>query len=261
MSRFTRTLTTATAAVVAAGSFAMVAAPHHVDAADAANGRTTGHSIDPILTDVSAGPRCAPLDSDRLDITITPYRTVAEVILSYRDDGVVTCNESVQTWTYASAGPAVDNHVDPMLGEHVVSAAALEAAGSIRFTIRIDPCWAGIAIHRDGDTLLHSEVIGDGCEMTIDTDFVTVGHDAEIHVVQQTGNIQPPHIWNISDDDTTVLTGLPNGTWYVKVYDGWTLGSTIEVNGGGVVAQSTVYDVADGSQVDISIWPDWTVTA
>lgn len=261
MSRFTRTLATATAAVVAASSFALAAAPHHADAADAANGRTTGRSFDPILTDASAGPRCTPLDSDRLDIAITPYRSVAEVVLSYREDGVVTCNEVVQTQTYASAGAAVDNHVDPVLGEHVVWAADLEAAGRVRFTIPIDPCWAGIEFHRDGDALLHSEVIGDGCEMTIDTEFVTVSHDAEIHVVQQTGNIQPPHIWSISDDDTTVLTGLPNGTWYVKVYDGWTLGSTIEVNGGGVIAQSTVYDVADGSQVDISIWPNWGLAA
>ena len=52
----------------------------------------------------------------------------------------------------------------------------------------------------------------------------------------------------------------PSGTWYVKVFDGWTLGSTIEVDGGGVVPNDTVYDVADGSHVDISIWPDWGLT-
>ncbi len=263
--RVSRTLVVAAAVAVALGSTAS-AAPAGVAGAASPAGRSTagpstsaGHTIDPVVTGQPAGPRCTPLDPSRLDIAVTPYRSVAEVRLAYRNDGVATCNEVVQTRMYASAGPAVDNHTDPMIAEHLVWVADLEAAGSIGFTIAIDPCWAGIEIHRDADTLLYSDVLGDGCEMTIDTDFVTVPHSAELHVVQQTGNIQPPHIWGVTDDDVTVLTGLPNGTWYVKVYDGWTLGSTIEVNGGGVVAQSTVYDVADGSHVDISIWPDWNV--
>ena len=39
----------------------------------------------------------------------------------------------------------------------------------------------------------------------------------------------------------------------MKVFTGWTPGSTIEVNGTGAQAASTVYDVADGSTVEIDI--------
>ena len=95
--------------------------------------------------------------------------------------------------------------------------------------------------------------------MTVATNFAGAGHDAEIHVVQQTGVIAPPHVINVDTDDTTVLTGLPNGTWYVKVYDGWSVGSTITIDGGPAQPASTVYDVEDGSTVEIDL-TSWKIT-
>jgi len=236
MSLATRTLVTATAAVAVSL------------AASAAAGASGPGRFE------SGISRCQALNPRLLDISTNPSGAVR---FTYADDGVATCDEVMQVRSYASGGPVVDNHFDPMLDEELFQVSELEAAGPGGVTVHldVDHCWSGVEVHRDGDTLLYSEVTGDGCEMTVATDFVGTAHDVELHVVQMTGAIQPPHMWTVDGDDEVVLAGLPSGTWYVKVFDGWTQGSTIEVDNGGAVAQSTVYDVSDGSTVDVSIWP------
>jgi hypothetical protein len=191
--------------------------------------------------------RCRPLDTAALDVDVLR----SGVRVSYAGDRFATCDEAVVISSHASAGPVVDNHWDPLLDQAVLQASALEAAGpaGIHVPLALDPCWAGIQVHRDGDTLVWDEVVGDGCELVVTTDFAGAPHDTEVHVVQQTGNIQPPHIFSHDADGTTVLTGLPDGTWYVKVYEGAIDGTTISVDGGPAVVAEIVHGVADGSEV------------
>lgn len=198
-------------------------------------------------TDELTSARCRPLDADALDVDVLR----SGVRISYAGDAYRTCDEAVVVTSHASAGPVVDNHEDPVLDQAILQASALEAAGPAGIAVRLDldPCWAGIQVHRDGDTLVWDEVVGDGCELEITTDFAGAPHDTEIHVVQQTGNIQPPHIFEHDSDGTTVLTGLPDGTWYVKVYDGAVDGTTMSVDGGPAAEVDTTYGVADGSTV------------
>ena len=153
--------------------------------------------------------------------------------------------------SHASAGPVVDNHDDPVLEQAVLQASALEDAGpaGIHVPLVLDPCWAGIQVHRDGDTLVWDEVVGDGCELVVTTDFVGDPHGTEVHVVQQSGNIQPPHIFDHDVDGSTVLAGLPDGTWYVQVYDGGVDGTTMSVDGSVGAEVDIVHGVADGSTV------------
>ena len=166
------------------------------------------------LPDSFASSRCRPLDTAALDLQVLR----SGVRVSYAGDRYATCDEAVVITSHASAGPVVDNHDDPVLQQVVLQASALEAAGpaGIHVPLALDPCWAGIQVHRDGDTLVWDEVVGDGCEMVVTTDFAGDPHDTEIHVVQQSGNIQPPHIFDHDADGTTVLAGLPDGTWYVR---------------------------------------------
>ncbi len=200
----------------------------------------------------AAPDACTRLDVTQLDVVVGAS---GKVRLTYPHDGHDTCNEALQVRSWGTDGVSTDDDLDPLVDESVVWVADVEAAGRGGVTTRVamDPCFTGIEIHLDGDTLIHEEQFGTGCDLTIATDFVGAGHPTQIHVVQQTGSIEPPHIYDIADDDVTVLTGLPNGTWYVKVFSGWLPGSTIEVNGGGAQPASTVYDVADGSLVEIEI--------
>jgi hypothetical protein len=193
--------------------------------------------------------RCQPLATDSLDVEVLR----SGVSLTYAGDRYQTCDEALVVTSYSVSGPITDNHHDPLLGEGVVAASTLEAAGpaGVHVPLAIDPCWAGIQVHRDGDTLIWDEVVGDGCELTVTTDFAGDPWDTEIHVVQQTGNIQPPHIFSHDADGTTVLTGLPDGTWYVKVHDGAADGTTMAVDGAAPVAVTIVHGVADGSTVEI----------
>lgn len=193
--------------------------------------------------------RCRPLDTAALDVAVLR----SGVRISYAGDRYATCDEAVVVTSYASAGPAVDNHVDPVLAEVVLQASELEEAGpaGIHVPLALDPCWAGIQVHRDGDTLVWDDVVGDGCELTVVTDFGGAPADTEIHVVQQTGNIEPPHIFHHDADEVTVLTGLPDGTWYVKVYEGAVDGTTMAVDGGLPAEVTIVHGVADGSTVEI----------
>jgi hypothetical protein len=199
------------------------------------------------LPDSFTSSRCQPLDTAALDVDVLR----SGVRVSYAGDRYATCDEAVVISSHASAGPEVDNHFDPLLDQAVLQASALEAAGpaGIHVPLALDPCWAGIQVHRDGDTLVWDEVVGDGCEMVITTDFAGTPHDTEIHVVQQTGNIQPPHIFEHDADGTTVLTGLPDGTWYVKVYEGAVDGTTMSVDGAPSAEVEIVHGVADGSTV------------
>ena len=199
------------------------------------------------LPDSLAGSRCRPLDTAALDVDVLR----SGVRVSYAGDRYATCDEAVVVTSHASAGPAVDNHHDPVLGQVVLQASALEAAGpaGIHVPLTLDPCWAGIQVHRDGDTLVWDEVVGDGCELTVATDFAGDPHDTEIHVVQQSGNIQPPHIFDHDADGTTVLAGLPDGTWYVEVYEGAVDGTTMSVDGSPGAEVDIVHGVADGSTV------------
>jgi hypothetical protein len=196
-----------------------------------------------------AARRCQPLDTVALDLDVLR----SGVRLSYGGDRYATCDEAVVVTSYSASGPVIDNHVDPVLGQVVVQASTLEAAGpaGVHVPLALDPCWAGIQVHRDGDTLVWDEVVGDGCELTVVTDFAGAPHDTEIHVVQQSGNIQPPHIFEHDADETTVLTGLPDGTWYVKVYEGAVDGTTMAVDGGAPAEVTIVHGVADGSTVEI----------
>ena len=193
--------------------------------------------------------RCQPLDTAALDVDVLR----SGVRVSYAGDRYATCDEAVVVTSYSAAGSAVDNHHDPVLGETVLQAAALEAAGpaGVDVPLALDPCWAGIQVHRDGDTLVWHEVVGDGCELTVTTDFAGAPWATELHVVQQTGNIQPPHVFEHDADGTTVLTGLPDGTWYVKVYEGAVDGTTMSVDGGAPAEVVIVHGVADGSTVEI----------
>jgi hypothetical protein len=206
-----------------------------------------------------AAERCQPLATRALDVDVLR----SGVRVSYAGDAYDTCDEAVVVTSYAGAGPAVDNHVDPVLGQAVLQASALEAAGpsGIHVALPMDPCWAGIQVHRDGDTLVWEEVVGDGCELTIETDFAGAPHATEVHVVQQSGNIQPPHIFSHVEDDETVLTGLPNGTWYVKVYEGAVDGTTMAVDAAPAVEATIVHGVADGSTVSIVHPADLGLTA
>lgn len=227
---------TRTTAITSVGA---VLAATALGLASPASARTTADSF--------ASSRCRPLDTAALDIDVLR----SGVRVSYAGDAYATCDEAVVVSSHASAGPEVDDHSDPLLDQAVLQASALEAAGpaGIHVPVALDPCWAGIQVHRDGDTLVWDEVVGDGCELVVTTDFAGAAHDTEVHVVQQTGNIQPPHIVEHDADGTTVLTGLPDGTWYVKVYEGAIDGTTISVDGGPAVEAEIVHGVADGSEV------------
>ena len=106
--------------------------------------------------------RCEPLDGRSLDVGLTPS---GELLLVYAGDGVATCNEAIVISSYASSGPSIDNHVDPLLDQILLDVAELEAAGPSGVTVHpvLDACWAGLQVHRDGDTLLWEQVEGDGC--------------------------------------------------------------------------------------------------
>ncbi len=197
-----------------------------------------------------SGRRCTVLDSDLLDITLQPSGHLKFV---YAGDRYVTCNEAMVVNSYASAEAVLDSQNDLVVDQITFHVADLEAAGPAGVTVDpvLDPCWAGLEVLRDGDTLLWEHVDGDGCEMEITTDFLGGGFDTEIHVVQQTGTIVPPHIFHHDHDETTVLTGLPNGTWYVKVYEGYQPATTISVDGGAPVNDDIVNGVPDGSSVSI----------
>ena len=186
---------------------------------------------------------------------LTTYVSASnEIRFVYAGDDVVTCDEVMVVKSYASHGPEIDNHVDPLVDEIVFQVSELEAAGAEGITVApaLDECWAGVEVHRDGDTLAWDHVFGDGCELEVSTSFGGSPFTTELHVVQQSGSIQPPHIFEHDSDDTTVLTGLPNGTWYVEVYEGALAGTTMAVDGGTPLLTDIVQGVPDGSTVHIA---------
>lgn len=201
------------------------------------------------LSDLAAAS-CTALDPELLDVHVLGSGAIRFV---YADDGLVTCDEVMVVTSYASAGPVVDNHHDPVVDQIVFQVAELEAAGPPGITVEpeLDECWAGLEVARDGDTLVWDDVLGDGCSMQITSDFAGTPFPTEIHVVQQSGNIEPPHIFGHDQDETTVLTGLPNGTWYVKVYEGAHPATTMAVDGAAAALTSIVHGVPDGSEVEI----------
>ena len=196
-------------------------------------------------------PACTALPAKHFDVELDDSGAGN---ISVADDGVANCDEAVVLWSIASSSPVVDNH-EPIIDELVLQVADLEAAGpkGIDFSIELDPCWAGFQVLRDGDSLVHEEMIGDGCEMTVAVDFTGAPAEAEIHVVQQTGTIAPPHIWTVDDDQVTHLVGLPSGTWYVKVFEGFTPDSSISVDSEDSTSADTVDGVEHGATVDIEI--------
>jgi hypothetical protein len=196
-------------------------------------------------------PPCTALHARYFNVTID--ETGAGNI-SVDDIGQTSCNESVVLWSFASSSAVIDNN-EPIIDDDVIMIADLEAAGSegIDFDLELDPCWAGFKVLRDGDTNVHQEMLGDGCNMVVDVDFSAAPSEAEIHVVQQTGVIRPPHIFTVNGDTTTELTGLPSGTWYVKVYDGFTMGSSISTVGGAQTPSNTLHAVPHDSHVDVDI--------
>lgn len=206
----------------------------------------------------SEPPACTALAAKYFDVELDES---GDGNISVADDGITNCDEQVVLWSMANSSAVVDNH-EPIIDQVVLQVADLEAAGAkgIDFSIELDPCWAGFEVLRDGDTLVHAEMIGDGCEMTVAVDFTGAPAEAEIHVVQQTGTIAPPHMWDVTDDNVTHLTGLPNGTWYVKVYEGFTPDSSISV-GLDTTETDTVYGVGPNAIVDIEIATEFGFTA
>jgi len=206
----------------------------------------------PVHADIDdfAPVRCSVLDSDLLEVDLQPSGHLKFV---YAGDDYPTCDEVIVVTSYASTGPVVDHTFDPVVEQVVFQVAELEAAGPAGVTVtpELDECWAGLEVLRDGDTFLWDHVEGEGCEMEISTEFAGAAFPTEVHVVQQTGAIVPPHIFEHDDDETTVLTGLPNGTWYVKVYEGAQPATTFTVDGTAPVVDSIVHGVADGSSVEI----------
>src|SRR5690606_27156801 len=97
------------------------------------------------LPDSFASSRCRPLDTAALDVDVLR----SGVRVSYAGDRYATCDEAVVISSRASAGPAVDNHHDPLLDQAVLQASTLEAAGpgGIHVPLALDPCWAGIQVH------------------------------------------------------------------------------------------------------------------
>ena len=132
----------------------------------AAGGLAAPARAEPPVDDLAIA-RCEPLDGRSLAVGLSPG---GELLLVYANDAVATCNEAIVVSSYASAGPSVDNHADPLLDQIVLDVAELEAAGSTGVTVEpvLDRCWAGLQVHRDGDTLLWEHVEGNGCEPSID---------------------------------------------------------------------------------------------
>lgn len=243
MSRLTRLLATG---LTATAALAATAAPAGAD------GRR-----EPTPTGDLTSTRCQPLPARSIAVTVLGNGNVR---LSAPDDGVPTCNEIVVVTSYAGSG--VIDSAAPVLEQVGVPALDLEAAGpsGVTVPVALDPCWPTLQVHRDGDTFVWEDVWGGGCELTVESDFPGSPWPTEVHVVQQTGNIQPPHILYHDVSQTTVLTGLPDGTWYVKIYDGALAGSTLSVDGGPTTPGPTVDDVADGATVTIEHpWMDTDV--
>lgn len=241
MSTLTRTTIGATMLILAAILGTTGAASAHPS-----NGGPTDRTSRP--------PACTALSARFFDVELD--RTGAGNI-AVADDGLTNCDEAVVLWSIANSSAVIDNH-EPIIDQIVLQVADLEAAGpkGIDFTIELNPCWAGFQVLRDGDSIVHEEMVGDGCEMTVAVDFSGAPAEAQIHVVQQTGTIAPPHIWTVNDDHVTHLTGLPSGTWYVKVYEGFTTDSSITV-GATTEYTDTVYGVPAGATVDIDIATDF----
>jgi hypothetical protein len=174
------------------------------------------------------------------------------ITLTAPDDGAKTCPEGVAIYSFAGNGAgAIDNHW-PVVDFLVVPALEIEAAGvaGVTVPIQLDPCWPAVQVLRDGDSLVWQDSFGTGCAMWVSTDFVGKSWPTQIHVIQQTGTIMPPHIFNHVTDQTTALTGLPSGAYLVKVYDGATPGTTTSVDGDKPVKGSSVGKVAVGSHVE-----------
>jgi len=222
-------------------------------------GPASAHPADGGPTDrTSRPPACTALHAKYFDVEIDES---GNGTITVGDDGITNCNESVVLWSIANSSATIDNH-EPLVDQLVLEVADLEAAGpkGIDFSIELDPCWGGFQVLRDGDTLVHEEMIGDGCGMTVDVDFAGAPANAQIHVVQQTGTIAPPHIWDVSDDHVTHLTGLPNGTWYVKVYEGFVPDSSISV-GPQITYADTIHGVGHGATVEIDIATEFGLSA
>lgn len=216
-----------------------------------AAGPASAHPADDGPTGYTARPpACTALPAKYFDVELDQSGAGN---ISVADDGVTNCDEAVVLWSLANSSAVIDNH-EPIIDQLVLQVADLEAAGTkgIDFSIELDPCWAGFQVLRDGDTVVHQEMLGDGCEMTVAVNFTGAPAEAEIHVVQQTGTIAPPHIWTVDDDHVAYLTGLPNGTWYVKVFEGFLPGSSIGV-GAVTTSADTFHGVEDGATVDIDI--------
>ncbi|MGI9597915.1 MAG: hypothetical protein ACR2QK_17250 [Acidimicrobiales bacterium] len=245
MSTSIRTAITATMLIVAAIIGAAGPASAH-PADDGPTGRTSRPSA------------CTALPAKYFDVELDDS---GNGNISVADDGITNCDEGVVLWSIANSSAVIDNH-EPIVDQLVLQVADLEAAGmkGIDFSIELDPCWAGFQVLRDGDSLVHEEMVGDGCEMTVAVDFTGAPAEAEIHVVQQTGTIAPPHIWDVDDDQVTQLTGLSSGTWYVKVYEGFTPDSSISV-GAETTYADTVYGVEHGATVEIEIATEFGFSA
>jgi len=122
-----------------------------------AAGGPTGYTSQP--------PACTALSAKYFDVELDQSGAGN---ISVADDGVTNCDEAVVLWSLANSSAVIDDH-EPIIDQLVLQVADLEAAGTkgIDFSIELDPCWAGFQVLRDGDTLVHQQMLGDGCEMTV----------------------------------------------------------------------------------------------
>jgi hypothetical protein len=199
-------------------------------------------------------PHCTTLDPARLHVTVS---TRGVVHLHYSDDGVFTCNEVLQIRSWASAGPTVDNHHDRLIDEEIVWVADLEAAGKYGLdrTITLDPCWAGVEIHRDGDSLVFSHVLGNGCSFTVRSRFVGESYDVLIIVSQDTGGLAQQNVFSLSGGEDLVLPRRPSGSWTVTAAGAGWLGGSISVNGDTPTFEPTRTDIPATATVEVVLGP------
>lgn len=194
--------------------------------------------------------KCQPLLG--IDAEISTVENGHTITLTAPDDGAKTCPEGVAIYSFAGNGAVVIDNYWPVVDLLVVPALDIEAAGPTGVTvpIQLDPCWPAVKVLRDGDTPVWQDTFGAGCSMWVSTDFAGKSWPTQIHVIQQTGTIMPPHIFDHVSDHTTLLTGLPSGVYLVKVYAGAKPGTTTSVDGGKPLKTSSVGKVGVGSHVE-----------
>ena len=188
---------------------------------------------------------CAPVDADAFGVTVIDNGDgTAFVQLGYYDTEDA-CDTDVRV---VSNRTNADESVQEQYAEFATTVDELEAAaagdGWVETDIGLDPCFSTVAVTVDGD-LLHSELFGDGCEITMTKDFPDDPWPAAISL-QHVPGWTDDHVFEVDDDDDVVWTGLPSGPYVVNEFDGAVAATTIAIDGGAPVAY-------DGGDVDVDV--------